>query len=213
MSVPRYIAVEGPIGVGKTALARLLAERLGGRCVLGDDEQNPFLDAFYRDRARHALQTQLYFLLSRYAQQQALGQGALFDGPTVCDYLFARERIFAPLTLEPGDLWLYEQVHRVLVTRVPKPDLVVLLQARPDVLLGRLRKRDPAAVRKIDLAYLEEVNRAYSEFFFRYDETPLLVVNTSEIDFVESEEDLEELCRMVRKARKGTHHYVPLGSR
>lgn len=213
MGIPRTVAVEGPIGVGKTALARLLAERFGGRCVLEDAAENPFLEAFYRDRKRYALQTQLYFLLTRYAQQEAMAQDELFEGPVFCDYLFARDRIFAAVNLEGGERWLHEQVARLLVGRVPKPDLVVYLQARPEVLLARLRKRAGRLDHKIDLAYLEEVTEAYSEYFFRYDETPLLVVNTSEIDFVASPEDLDELCRAIRKAKRGRQFYAPLGSR
>lgn len=212
MEDPRYIVVEGPIGVGKTAFTRLLADKLGGRRVL-DDEENPFLEAFYRDRKRYALQTQLYFLLTRYSQQEALAQGELFQGPTICDYLFTKDRVFASVNLEPGDHWLYEAVRRALVARVPKPDLVVYLQARLEVLLSRIRKRNRKAERKIDEHYVEEVSRAYGEFFFRYDETPLLVVNTSGIDFVESPRDLEELCRVIWRMKKGTHHFMPLGSR
>lgn len=213
MGNPRYIVVEGPIGVGKTALARGLAERLGGRCVLEEAQENPFLESFQRDRKRFALQAQLYFLLTRYAQQEALAQDDLFDGPVVCDYLFARDRLFASMHLAPQDQWLYDQIWRLLGTRVPRPDLVVYLQARPEVLLARLRKRGAPGDRRIDVAYLEEVTRAYADFFFRYADSPLLVVNTSDIDFVVSPEELEDLCRVVRRTKRGTHHYTPLGSR
>ncbi len=143
MERPRYIAVEGPIGVGKTTLAQILAEQLGARLVLEQADENPFLPAFYSDRKKHAFQAQLFFLLSRYQQQQALVQQDLFSSSTVSDYLFAKDRIFAALTLEPAELALYEQVYELLGPRVVRPDLVVYLQARTDVLVSRVRKRGP----------------------------------------------------------------------
>jgi deoxyadenosine/deoxycytidine kinase len=212
MERPRYIAVDGPIGVGKTTLTELLAERLGGRAVLEPVEENPFLPAFYDDRKKHALQTQLFFLLSRYQQQQALFQQDLFSQTTVTDYVFAKDRIFAALTLSPDELALYERVFELVGARIVKPDLVVYLQARTDVLLSRIKKRGRAFERHFDPGYLESLARAYNDFFFHYDETPLLVVNASDID-LERPEDADALVQVIKRHRKGTQHYVPLGTR
>ncbi len=206
----RYIAIEGPIGVGKTTLATALAERLSGRLVLEAVEENPFLPAFYQDRKKHAFQAQLFFLLSRFQQQQELFQQDLFSQVTVADYLFAKDRIFASLTLEPNELALYERIWQVLGARVVKPDLVVYLQARPEVLQARIRKRGRDFERSVDAAYLEAVSRAYGEFFFHYEETPLLVVNTSDIDLADAS-DLEALLREIRRHRRGRLHFSLAG--
>jgi deoxyguanosine kinase len=206
----RYIAVEGPIGVGKTSLAKLLAERLGGRAVLEAVEENPFLPAFYKSPGEHAFQTQLFFLLSRYQQQQALGQADLFAQVTVSDYVFAKDRIFATLTPNPDELALYERVYAALGPRVVQPDLVIYLQARQDVLLGRIKRRARDYERHFDGEYLEKLARAYNDFFFHYSDTPLLVINTSDIDFVHNEADMDNLVSVIRKMRKGVHHYLPL---
>jgi deoxyguanosine kinase len=209
----RYIVVEGPIGVGKTSLCHLLAERFGGRRVLEVVEENPFLPSFYADRQKFAFQTQLFFLLSRFRQQQELYQQDLFSTVTVSDYLFAKDRIFARLNLEGHELALYERVYETLGPRVTKPDLVVFLQARVDVLQQRIKRRGREFERRFDAGYLAEVARAYNEYFFHYSETPLLVVNTSEVDFVNSGADLEPLLAMVERTRHGTQHYVPLPAR
>src|SRR3989454_11792224 len=174
----RYIAVEGPIGVGKTTLTRALAKRFGGRTVFEIVEENPFLASFYQDRAKYAFQTQLFFLLSRFRQQQELFQQDLFSQLTVSDYLFAKDRIFASITLDPNELALYERVYEHLGPRVMKPDLVIYLQARLDVLLARIRKRGREFERKFDPEYLAEVSRTYNDFFHPYEETPLLGINT-----------------------------------
>lgn len=213
MERPRYIAIEGPIGVGKTTLAGILAERLGGRLVLEAHEENPFLAGFYADRKKHAFQTQIFFLLSRFQQQQVLFQQDLFSRSTVADYLFAKDRIFASLTLDANEAALYHQIYELLGPRVVKPDLVVYLQARVDVLQARIRKRGRDYERGMDPGYLEALAKAYSDFFFHYDETPLLVVNTSDIDFERNPEDLETLLTVIRRHRKGVQHYVPLGTR
>ncbi len=212
MERARYIAIEGPIGVGKTALATRLAERMDGRLVLEAVEENPFVASFYGDRRKFAFQTQLFFLLSRFQQQQELFQQDLFSQVTVADYLFAKDRIFASLTLDPNELALYERIWELLGPRAVKPDLVVYLQARLEVLLARIKKRGREFERHFDAAYLESVCRAYGDFFFHYDETPLLVVNTSDIE-LESEEDASALLEVIRKHRKGTQHYIPLGTR
>lgn len=213
MERPRYIAVEGPIGVGKTTLAQVLAERLGARLVLEEPETNPFLPAFYADRKKHGFQAQVFFLLSRFQQQQVLFQQDLFSSSTVADYLFAKDRIFAALTLEPAELALYRQIYELLGPRVVRPDLVVYLQARPEVLLSRIKKRGRDYERGMDPGYVEALAKAYNDFFFHYDDTPLLVVNTSDIDVESEPEDLETLLAVIRKHRKGTQHYVPLGTR
>ena len=213
MERPRYIAVEGPISVGKTTLAQALADQLGARLVLENAEENPFLASFYGDRRKHAFQAQLFFLLSRFQQQQALFQQDLFTQSTVADYVFAKDRIFAALTLSADELALYDRVYELLGPRTVKPDLVVYLQARADVLLSRVRRRGRDFERSVDADYLETLARSYNDFFFHYDETPLLVVNTSDIDPEQNPEDLEALLAVVRKHRKGTQHYVPLGTR
>jgi deoxyadenosine/deoxycytidine kinase len=212
MESPRYIAVEGPIGAGKSTLAQALAERLEARLVAEVAEENPFLASFYEDREKHAFQTQLFFLLSRFQQQQALFQRDLFTQSTVADYLFARDRIYASLTLSPAELALYERIYELLGGRTVKPDLVVYLQARTDVLLARVRRRGRDFERSIDGAYLEALAKAYGDFFFHYDETPLLVVNTSDIDLESNARDLEALLAVIRRHRKGTQHYVPMGT-
>jgi len=209
----RYIVVEGPIGVGKTALTRALAKRFAARTVFEIVEENPFLASFYQDRNKYAFQTQLFFLLSRFKQQQELFQQDLFSQSTVSDYLFAKDRIFASITLDPNELALYERVYEHLGPRVMKPDLVIYLQARLDVLLARIRKRGREFERKFDPEYLAELSRTYNDFFHRYDETPLLVINTSDIDFVDSEKDFEELIRALGSVKAGTHYYQPLGTR
>jgi deoxyadenosine/deoxycytidine kinase len=209
----RYIALEGPIGVGKTSLAKLLAERLGGRAVLEVVEDNPFLPRFYQDRSAWAFQTQLFFLLSRWQQQQQLLQADLFSAATVSDYVFAKDRIFATLTLQPAELSLYDRVYEALGPRVPQPDLVIYLQARLEVLLQRIKRRGRDYERHFDADYLESLARAYNDFFFHYTETPLLVINTSDIDFVHNPGDLDNLVSVVRRMRKGVHHYLPLAAR
>jgi deoxyguanosine kinase len=206
---PRYIAIEGPIGVGKTSLAQILAERLGARLVLEPIEENPFLAQFYDDARKFAFQTQLFFLLSRFQQQQVLHQQELFSRSTVADYLFAKDRIFAALTLDQNELALYDRLFGALGPRVVKPDLVIYLQARTDVLVQRIRRRGRAYERQIDPAYVESLATAYNVFFFHYEETPLLVVNTSDIDLVDSAEDVEALVTVIRRHRKGTQHYLP----
>lgn len=209
---PRYLAVEGPIGVGKTSLVEVLAQRLQGRAVLEAAEENPFLKEFYRDMRRYAFQAQLYFLLTRYRQQQELLQFDLFRQRLICDYLFPRDRIFAHVTLDDHELALYEKIHALLEARVPKPDFVIYLQADVDALYKRISIRGRAYERDIPRAYLEDVVQAYNHFFFHYTETPLLVVNTTEIDFVKRKGDLEDLITQIQSIKRGTRYYVPLGS-
>ncbi len=209
---PHYLVVEGPIGVGKTSLADLLAQRLQARAVLESAEENPFLKDFYRDMRRHAFQTQLYFLLTRYRQQQELLQSELFRQRLVSDYLFPRDRIFAYLTLDDHELTLYEKIHTLLEARITKPDFVIYLQADVEALYKRIAIRGRAYERDIPRDFLEDVVQAYNHFFFHYTETPLLVVNTTEIDFVKRKGDLDDLIRQIHSMKRGTQYYVPLGS-
>jgi len=210
---PRYIAIEGPIGVGKSSLAKLLAQKFGSRLVKEEVASNPFLERFYENPRKYAFQAQLFFLLSRYRQQKELAQGDLFEEGVVCDYIMAKDKIFALINLEDDEVSLYESIFRLLVPTLAKPDLVIYLQARPEVLLSRVRKRGIGYERNISLDYLKTLSDAYNEYFFHYNETPLLIVNTSEIDFVESARDLEHLVREVKSVKRGMQHYIPLGSR
>jgi deoxyguanosine kinase len=205
---PRYIAVEGPIGVGKSSLAEILAQNLGARLVNEDPGGNPFLASFYRDPKRYALSAQLFFLLQRYGQQADLAQGSLFEpGGLVADYLFAKDRLFATLTLSPDELALYDRVYQALRPRVAAPDLVVYLQARAEVLLERVEKRGRPEEKPIRREYLREVAKAYSEFFFSYNDGPLLIVDASEIDFVGNEEDRAALLEVIAQTRAGVNHW------
>lgn len=207
----RYIVVEGPIGVGKTTLVHTLAARLGARTVYEVFEENPFLPLFYRDREKHAFQTQIFFLLSRFKQQQELFQHDLFSQHTVSDYLFAKDRIFAALTLSPAELSLYDRVFEELSPRVPRPDLVVYLRAELDVLLARIRRRGRAYEAQFDAGYLAELSATYNDFFARYDETPLLVADTSEMDLVSDEAEIEHFIRAIRAHERGVARHEPLG--
>src|SRR5438552_15099964 len=209
----RYIAVEGPIGVGKTALARRLATEFGARLLLEQVEENPFLRKFYEDPEKHAFQTQLFFLLERYRQQTTLGQLDLFSQGTVADYLFARDAIFAQVTLNPDEFRLYQQIYQLLDRQLPRPDLVVYLEARPEVLLRHLRKRDRDYERGITPEYLGRLTEAFRDFFHHYTDAPPPVVNCSDIDFVEHGGDLADLIKELGGVRQEVQPYIPLGSR
>ena len=205
---PRYIAVEGPIGAGKSSLAEILAEELSARIIRENPEENPFLGPFYKDPKRHAMSVQLFFLLQRYGQQAELSQGDLFArGGTVSDYLFAKDRLFATLNLSDDEMALYDRVYQMLKPRTVTPDLVVYLQARTGVLLDRIRKRGRSEERPIRADYIEQVAQAYAEFFFNYNEGPLLIVNASDIDFVNNREHRAELVSVIRHSRSGTSHW------
>ena len=207
----RYIAIEGVIGVGKTTLSRLLAERLGAELVLEEVEENPFLHEFYADRARWAFQTQMHFLFSRYQQQRGLLQTDLFLQRVVSDYLFQKDRIFANLNLTDRELALYERIVGQIELEVPRPDVVVYLQANTDTLLARIRDRGRPFEKEMEREYLKALNEAYNYFFFHYTDAPLLVVNTDSIDFVRRAADLEDLSRRILAHHEGTVYYAPLG--
>ena len=213
MARKNYIAVEGPLGVGKTSLALLLAERIHGRTILEDAEDNPFLASFYKDPKRFAFQTQLFFVLRRFQRQDEINQIDLFKRIVVSDFVFDKDRIFARLTLDDREFGLYEQVFNLLKVKTAKPDLVIFLQARTDVLKERIKKRKRDYEKSIPVAYLDQLNQAFNEFFFHYNETPLLVINASEIDFVNVPADLDNLILEIEKMEKGTKYYVPLGTR
>jgi deoxyguanosine kinase len=208
----RYIVVEGVLGVGKTSLCEVLAKALNARLVLEAAAENPFLGKFYQDMRGYAFQTQIFFLLNRYRQQQEIAQGDLFRRNLVCDYLFAKDRIFAYLTLEENELNLYERLNGLLQDQVLKPDLVIYLQASTDVLLQRLARRGRAFEKSLPKDYLERLNQAYNYFFFHYQDTPLLVVNTNEIDFVHNPADLQDLLAYIQTMGKGTQYYHPRGN-
>jgi deoxyguanosine kinase len=207
----RHIAVEGPIGVGKTSLVDMLARLFRGTRVL-EDVENPFLSDFYKDKRGAAFRCQLFFLLSRFDQQRKLSQRELFTELVLADYTFAKDKIFAYLTLDDSELLIYNRLYDVLVESVPKPELVIYLQGSLETLLRRIRRRGRDYEKTISQPYLKELSDAYAHYFYRYDETPLLVVNTNEIDFVHNRDHFHGLVEQIRTVRKGTHYYVPLGS-
>jgi|SRR5579863_2532825 len=208
---PRFIAVEGPIRVGKTSLAQILAERLHA-IYLRDVEDNPFLEAFYKDRPGAAFPTQLYFLIERYKQLRDLDLAAPARRMVVSDYIFDKDKIFAYLNLSDDELELYDQYYELLAEQVPIPDLVIYLQAKPETLRARIAKKNVPMEHHLSDEYLEEVIRAYEHFFFHYTATNLLVIETSEIDFVDRNEDLQQLLRRLSEPVKGTQYFLPLGS-
>ena len=208
----RYIVVEGVIGVGKTSLTKLLSTRTEGRLNLEVVEENPFLAKFYHDRALYAFQTQIFFLLSRFRQQQKLFQQDLFSNTLISDYLFAKDRIFANLNLSDDELVLYNQLATILEQRVRKPDLVVYLQARTEILLQRIQWRGRAFEQDMDPGYLNALNGAYSYFFHHYKDAPLLVVNTDNLDFVNVPQDFDLLYEQIEQEFTGTRYFAPESS-
>ncbi len=209
----RFIAVEGPIGVGKTSLARRLCSSLSAQEVLEEAGQNPFLERFYRNPRAGALPAQLYVLLQRAQQLAALKQADLFAAVRVADYLLEKDRLFARVTLDDAEYALYEQLYARLDIQVPKPDLVVYLQAPVDVLLERIARRGVAYEQYIDRGYLERLNEAYARFFHEFDSAPLLIVNAASIDPVTNQRDYDELLAAIRRMSRGRLYYNPLRSR
>jgi deoxyadenosine/deoxycytidine kinase len=208
----RHIAIEGPIGVGKTSLVGLLAKRFSGTQIL-EDVTNPFLADFYAGKKGAAFQTQMFFLLARYRQQQEIAQIDLFRNLVIADYTFAKDKIFAYLTLNDAEIALYDKLYATLAASVPRPDLVVHLTASVETCLSRIRKRGRGYEKAIAPEYLRSLVEAYNYFFYHFRECPLLVVETNEIDFVERKGDLEDLIVQVTRPFRGTQIYVPRGSR
>ena len=207
----QYIAIEGPIGVGKSSLAERLATRLDATTIL-EESENPFLADFYGGRAGAALQAQLFYLLNRHRQQMTVRQGDLFAQTTVSDYLFDKDKIFAYLNLDDNELFIYQRLYDLLSKDVPTPDLVIYLQAPTDVLIRRLRDRARDSERETldpDPGYLKELNEAYQHFFFHYTSTPLLVVETSQLDLAGSDDALDDLIKQINGMGRGTQYYVP----
>ena len=212
MSEPRYIAVEGPIGVGKTALARRLAESLRAELVLEEVDENPFLERFYKDGRSAALPAQMFFLFARARQIENLRQTDLFAATRISDYLFTRDRLFAELNLDAEELKLYDQIVDNLDVEPPVPDLVIYLQASVDALLQRLARRNASHDRFVDRPYLERLTDAYARFFHTYDEGPLLIVNASTIDPVNNEADYQQLFQQIERTTGGRHFFNPVAA-
>jgi len=203
----RYIAIEGVIGAGKSSLARKLADKLSANLIMEEFEENPFLEKFYDDRKRYAFQTQMFFLINRFKQQQQLNQQELFSNCMVSDYIFQKDKIFAYLNLTGEELKLYETIFPLLERDIPQPDLVIFLQSSIDRLAENIKTRGRKYERNLTRAYLSELSEAYNNFFFKYNNTPLLIVNTSEIDFVNREEDFDELYAQVFREDRGFIEY------
>ncbi len=205
-----HIVVEGPIGVGKTSLARRLAKSFNGELLLEGADSNPFLPRFYRDPRNGALPTQLFFLMQRAQQMQDIRQSDLFNTVRIADFLLEKDRLFARLTLDEQELKLYEQVYAALAMDAPQPDLVIYMQAPVEVLLQRVRKRGIAHERFIDTQYLQRINEAYTEFFYHYSASPLLIINAAEIDLVGNEQDYHQLLEQIIGMRSGRHYFNPM---
>lgn len=207
--LPRFVAIEGAIGVGKTTLAKRLADTFNYDTLLEETEKNPFLERFYQDRARHALPTQLFFLFQRAQQIQNLRQDDLFQPVRVADFLIEKDPLFAQVTLDEDELKIYQQVYKQLIIDAPKPDLVIYLQAPIDTLLHRIKQRGISAEQTIDAGYLETLNEAYTRFFHFYDESSLLIVNASEIDWVNNDDSYQQLVDYILNIKQGRHYYNP----
>ena len=207
-----YIAIEGAIGVGKTSLANLISKELGARLILEEFEENPFLPDFYKDPERYAFQTQLFFLLQRYRQQQELRQVDMFQNLLVTDYMFVKDRLFASLNLNEKEMHLYDTVAHLLERNIIKPDLVIYLQADTETLMKNITSRGRKMEQDITENYIDALNQVYTEYFFRYQETPLVIINTSNIDFVHNDNDLKEVINYIRQPISGTKFYNPVST-
>ena len=208
--LPNYIVIEGPIGVGKSSLASRLAQDFESELILEEIEENPFLEQFYQRPREAALSTQLFFLMHRTKQIQRLRQGSIFSHSKVSDYLIEKDQLFAQVTLSPTEYDLYLQVYEHLMIESPKRDLVVYLQAPVTTLLDRIRKRGRNFERLIEASYLEQLNEAYAEFFYHYQDAPLLIVNASDIDFINNDRDYEQLKSQILNTSSGRHYFNPL---
>ena len=204
-----YVAIEGTIGVGKTSLANLLSEKLTAKLVLETFEDNPFLSDFYEDPERHAFQTQLWFLLQRYQQQQDLRQVDMFQNLVITDYMFVKDRLFASLNLNEKEMSLYDTVANMMERNVIHPDLVIFLQADTGTLMKNISKRGREIEKDISEDYIDALNQVYNEYFFRYQDTPLVIINTNNIDFVNNHKDLEEVINYIRQPVTGTKFFNP----
>jgi deoxyguanosine kinase len=209
--LPQYIAIEGVIGVGKTSLARLLAERLEAELLLEEASGNPFLSDFYKNRQRFAFPAQIFFLMSRYRQQQHLVERDLFIQRIISDYLFEKDALFASVTLSDREMELYNKISTALKPDIPRPDMVIYLQASTPVIMKRIRSRSNPIEKPIDSDYIGALNDAYNSFFFDYSEAPLLVVKTDDIDFVKNVKHLDDLIEQIRRPQPHTMYYSPAG--
>ena len=207
--IESYIAIEGPIGVGKTSLAEIIADKLNTRKVLEDFKDNPFLDNFYDNIEEYAFQTQMFFLLQRYKQQQGIKQLDVHQKGVVTDYMFDKDRLFASFTLNEPEMELYSRVADILEQDIIKPDLVVYLQADTSLLMQYIKKRGRNLEKGVTSDYIDLVNQRYQEFFVNYEDTPLLIINTNNIDFVENPRDLDELLGIIQKPVQGTKYFNP----
>ena len=207
--VPRYIAVEGPIGVGKTTLAKRLAGSFNYQTLLEQAEENPFLERFYQDRKAAALPTQLFFLFQRIQQLNELRQGDIFQPVRVADFLIEKDPLFARVTLDDDELRLYQSVYQHLAISAPTPELVIYLQAPTEVLMERVQSRGLASEKNLDAQYLAELNEAYTQFFYYYEDAPLLIVNAEDIDLVNNEDDYQNLVKYMLSIKTGRHYYNP----
>lgn len=212
MNNPYHIAIEGTIGVGKTSLAEILGEQLDAKLILEEFDENPFLSDFYNNSEQFAFQTQIYFLLSRYKQQQGLQQTDLFTTTLITDYMFVKDRIFAALNLSDKEMSLYNSVANILEQNVTNPDMVIFLQSDTDRLMNNIDLRGREYEKKIDWKYIDALNQVYNEYFFRYDKSPLLIINTNNIDFVNNNNDLEAIVEFIRTPGEGTRYYNPIQS-
>ena len=205
-----YIAIEGPIGVGKTSLANLMSKELSARLVREEFDENPFLPDFYKDPERFAFQTQLFFLLQRYRQQQELRQVDMFQKLLITDYMFVKDRLFASLNLSEKEMQLYDTVANLLERNIIKPDLVIYLQADTDTLMKNIAQRGREMETDITYEYIDALSQVYTEYFFRYQDTPLVIINTNNIDFVHNEDDLKEVIKYIRQPVSGTKFFNPV---
>ncbi len=207
----KYLSIEGVIGAGKTTLCRMIADKTGARTILEEADGNPFLEGFYQDRQSMAFQTQLWFLLSRYKQlTQDFSQQDLFYSGTISDYIFAKDSLFASINLDENELSMYNSVANIMKKEVPIPDFVIYLQTSTEVLMKRIEKRGRLYESDMDREYIEKLNEAYNHFFFHYKDSPVLIINTDELDFVENQEDFDEIIEQVHETKWGSNYYSPL---
>jgi len=207
-----YIAIEGPIGVGKTSLAKLLSKRLSAKLILEKFEDNPFLSEFYNDPTRFAFQTQLFFLLQRYQQQQDIRQVDMFHNLLISDYMFIKDRLFASLNLDDKEMNLYDSIANMMERNVINPDLIIYLQADTATLMKNIDKRGRNFESNISNEYINELNEIYTEYFFRYNDTPLVIINTNNIDFVHNPDDLNQVIQYIKQPVSGTKFFNPSSS-